>query len=436
MKGIHVNVTVTTNSWGNWAGTASTRPREIAEPSGVDELADLITRTRHRDGRVKAVGSGHSFTAIAAAADVLVRLDNYRPEPAVDTATGEATVSAGMTLKALNHLLAANGLAMPNLGDIDAQTLAGAIATGTHGTGAKLGGLATFISAVTLIDGTGTVRKFTRDDPELNAVAINLGALGIVTDITLRCVPAFQLHADERPMPIQQVLDEFDAMAADNDHFEFYWFPGADRALVKRNNRDGQGGKLSKFRGWLDDELLSNQVFGLLCRMGRAVPRLVPAVTAISARALSARSYADWSDAVFCTPRKVRFVEMEYAVPRAAYVEAFEGLRKAANRHRVIFPVEVRVAAADPLWLSTAHERDSAYFAVHQFQGMPYLDYFAEVEAVMRDLGGRPHWGKLHTRAVADLGGDYPKLADFIALRDRLDPDRIFTNPYLQRVLG
>lgn len=436
MKGIHVIVTVSTNSWTNWAGTATTRPRDVAVPGGVDELADLIRRTRERDGRIKAVGAGHSFTAIAAAADILVRLDGHRPEPLIDTATRQVTVGAGTSLKELNRLLAEHGLALPNLGDIDTQTIAGATATGTHGTGARLGGLATFITGLRLVDGTGTVRTYTEDDPELPGVAVNLGALGIATDITLQCVPAFRLHADERPMPLATVLGEFDALAAENDHFEFYWFPRADRALVKRNNRGGQAKPLSKVRGWFDDELLSNQVFGLMCRMGKAAPRLVPAVTAVSARALSARSYADRSDRVFCSTRRVRFVEMEYAVPRAAYAEAFAGVRKAANRHRVLFPVEVRVAAADPLWMSTAHDRDSTYFAVHQFQGMPYLEYFAEVEAVMRDLGGRPHWGKLHTRAAADLVADYPHMADFIALRDRLDPDRLFTNPYLQRVLG
>ncbi|HIW62269.1 MAG TPA: FAD-binding protein [Candidatus Stackebrandtia excrementipullorum] len=429
-------MTISSNKWANWAGTATTRPRQIAAPRDVDELADLVARTRERDGRIKAVGAGHSFTAIAAAADILVRLDGYQPAPVVDEAARRVTVGAGTTLRDLNRLLAEHGLALPNLGDIDVQTIAGAVATGTHGTGADLGGLATFVTGLTMVDGTGIVHRYQDDDPDLAAVAVNLGALGIVTDITLQCVPAFRLHADERPMRLARVLEEFDTLAADNDHFEFYWFPRSDRALVKRNNREGHAPPLSKMRGWFDDEFLSNQVFGLMCRLGKATPRLVPAITAVSSRAQSARSYTDRSDRVFCSPRKVRFVEMEYAVPRAAYNEAFAGVRKAADRHRVVFPVEVRVAAADDTWMSTAYGRDSAYFAVHQFQGMPYLDYFAEVEAVMRDLGGRPHWGKLHTRAASDLVGDYPRMAEFTRLRDRLDPDRLFINPYLQRILG
>ncbi|GAA4919572.1 D-arabinono-1,4-lactone oxidase [Stackebrandtia albiflava] len=428
-------MTVTTG-WTNWAGTATAHPTRIHAPRDLAEVTTLVEAVGERGGKLKAVGSGHSFTAIAAAPDNLIRLDAYRPAPVVDPATGLVTVPAGTTLHDLNRLLAAHGLAMPNLGDIDAQTVAGATATGTHGTGARLGGLATFIAGVTLVDGTGTVRRYDADSPELAAVAVNLGALGVVTDITLRCVPAFRLHADERPMPLDTVLAGFDAFADDNDHMEFYWFPGADRALVKRNNRAGEAPPLSRFRGWLDDEFLSNRVFGAVCRLGRAVPATVPAITAISARALSARTYMDDSAAVFCTPRRVRFVEMEYAVPRGSFAAAFEGLRAAAARHRVVFPVEVRVAAADDLWLSTATGRDSVYFAVHQYRGMPYRGYFDEVEAVMRELGGRPHWGKLHERTAADLAADYPRFGDFLALRDRLDPGRVFGNPYLDRVLG
>ncbi|MGH8791673.1 MAG: D-arabinono-1,4-lactone oxidase, partial [Stackebrandtia sp.] len=298
------------------------------------------------------------------------------------------------------------------------------------------GGLATFVSAATLVDGLGEVRRYTRDDPELGAAALGLGALGVLTDVTVRCVPAFRLHADERPMPLDRVTSEFDAMAEANDHFEFYWFPRADRALVKRNNRAESGEPLSRLRRWLDDEFLSNRVFAAACGLARAVPATVPAVTWVSSRALSARTYVDQSHGVFCTPRRVRFVEMEYAVPRAAFAEVFAGLRRAADRRAVVFPVEVRTAAADELWLSTSHGRDSVYFGVHQYVGMPFQEFFDEVEAVMLDHGGRPHWGKLHSRTAADLAGDYPRFGDFTALRDRLDPGRVFANDYLRRVLG
>jgi FAD-linked oxidoreductase len=437
MRSIHVHVTITTPPrWRNWAATATATPRQGVIPGGREEIAALIRTAAQRGGRVKAVGSGHSFTDIAAADDVQVRLDGYHREPLVDNETGEVTIAAGTPLHALNPLLARHGLAMPNLGDIDAQTLAGATSTGTHGTGGRLGGLATFITGLTLIDGTGTLRQYRSGDPELAATALGLGALGIITDITIGCVPAFRLRADERPLPLERAISEFDSLAAQNDHVEFYWFPRADRVLLKRNNREGEGTPLPGLRRWLDDELMANKVYGLLCRLGRAVPATVPAITALSARAMSARGFMDDSYKVFCTPRRVRFVEMEYALPRDAFASAFAALRAIADRRRIIFPVEVRVSAADDMWLSTSYGRSSVYFAVHQFQGMPYREYFAEVEAAMRDHDGRPHWGKLHTRTAADLAPAYPKFAAFTALRDALDPQRVFGNDYLSRVLG
>ena len=428
--------TATRTRWTNWAGNQSAHPARTATPGTAEELAKEILRAAEQGRSVKAAGSGHSFTAIAATDDVRLSLDGYRPEPVVDAAGHRVTVPAGMPLRDLNLLLARHGLALPNLGDIDAQTIAGATATGTHGTGARLGGLATGIVGLRLVDGTGRPHEFGPGDPALPGLALGLGALGVVTDVTLQCVPAFRLNAEELPMPLDEAVADFDELAHTNDHLEFYWFPRADRVLVKRNNRDDDGRPLSRLRRWWDDEFMSNAVYGTVCRLGKALPATVPAITSLSARLMAARTFTDESHRVFCTPRRVRFVEMEYALPRAAFAPAFAALRTAADRHRVVFPVEVRVAAADELWLSTAHGRDSVYFAVHQFRGMPYREYFAEVEAVMRAHDGRPHWGKLHTRTAADLEPAYPHFGDFLALRDKLDPHGVFANSYLRRVLG
>lgn len=435
LKSIHIHVTAAV-PWSNWARTVKATPQRIIDETSRDAIAEAVAAHYDRGAKIKAVGAGHSFTGIASCDDAQLRVTRYRREPIVDTQRSRITVPAGIPLHELNLLLASHGLAMPNLGDIDAQTLAGAVSTGTHGTGAQLPGLAAAIRGITMIDGTGTVRDYTANSPELSAVAVGLGALGIITDITLQCVPSFQLHADERPLPLGKVTDEFAALADANDHFEFYWFPGTDLALVKRNNRTETGKPLSRLRSWIDDELLSNTVYGLLCRLGTAVPATVPAITAIAARAQGARNFTDASYRVFCTPRRVRFVEMEYALPLAAFHEAFAALRAIANRHRVIFPVEVRVAAPDDIWMSTAYGRDTVYFAVHQYRSMPYREYFDDAETVMRAHGGRPHWGKLHGRAAADLERAYPRFTEFTALRDQLDPGRIFANAYLERVLG
>jgi L-gulonolactone oxidase len=359
---------------------------------------------------------------------------------AVDRAARLVTVGAGMPLRVLNRVLAEHGLAMPNLGDIDAQTIAGAISTGTHGTGAQFGCLATFVAGLRLVTPAGVLACSATERPDVFAAArVGLGALGVLSEVTLSCDEAFVLRAEERPDRLAEVLTDLGALVAGNDHFEFYWFPYTDRVQVKLNNRvPADDAPLPGWRGWLDDQFLANTVFAGACRLGRAVPAAVPAIAAISARALTARAYTGRSDKIFCTPRRVRFVEMEYGLPRAALPEALGALRRIVDSlpFRVLFPVEVRFTAPDDIWLSHGYGRESAYVAIHQYAGAPYEPYFRAFERVCADLGGRPHWGKLHYRDAESLRPAYPRFGDFLAVRDALDPARVFTNPYLDRVLG
>jgi FAD-linked oxidoreductase len=423
--------------WRNWAGNQRTDPvRTVAAHDTGDVVAAV--KDAARDGlRLKAVGSGHSFTAIAVPDGVAVRAPSDPRLLQVD-ATGLATVPAGMTLRTLSPLLWARGRALPNLGDIDAQTVAGAIATGTHGTGARHRGLADQVRALELVTADGAVRTCSpSENADVFAAArVGLGALGILVSVTLQTVPAFHLHAIEAARPLDGALELFDG---DDDHVEFYWFPHTDVAATKRNNpTDADGPARGRVAEWVGDELIGNGAFALVCRLGAAAPRLVPGLNRFAAGLLAHSEYVDRSYRVFTSPRRVRFLEMEYAVPRAALPDAFAGLRRAVERHgqAVTFPVEVRVAAADDIPLSTASGRDSAYLAVHVHRSEPHEAYFGAVEAVMRDLDGRPHWGKLHTRAAADLRPAYPGFDAFVALRDRLDPERRFGNAYLERVLG
>ncbi len=431
---------MTGQEWTNWAGNQRDAAPVLASAS-PDELADLVKKAR-ADGRtVKPVGAGHSFTAAALTGGTRLDLSRLAGLVSEDREQKLVTVGGGTRLAELNRLLAGLGLALPNLGDIDAQTIAGATATGTHGTGARLGCLSTFVDGLTIVDGTGTVIKAdAATHPDVFAAArVGLGALGVVTEVTLRCVDAFVLRAEERPARIADVLPALDEHVAGNDHFEMYWFPYTDRLQIKTNNRVAADDRpLSRWRGWLDDEFLSNTVFGAACRVGRRIPATVRTVARIEARALSARVYTAPSYEVFCTPRRVRFTEMEYALPRAALPSAFAELRKIVDRlpFPVIFPVEMRVSAADDVWLSHGYGRDSAYVAIHQYVGMPYEPYFRAFEQVARDLDGRPHWGKLHWRTAEDLRPAYPRFDDFRAVRDRLDPDRVFANAYTAQVLG
>jgi FAD-linked oxidoreductase len=429
--------------WRNWAGTATATPARRAQPRGEAEISAAVKDAAAAGLPVRALGSGHSFTPAAATSGLALDLSLWTGVTAADTRTGLVTVRSGTTLRALNAALAEFGLALANLGDIDAQTISGALATGTHGTGARLGGLATQVEVLDLVLADGSLVSCSASArPELFAAArVGLGALGVVTAVTLRCVPSFTLAADERPMPVEQVIEEFGALAAANDHFEFYWFPYGRQALVKRNNRVSAGRAAAPMPGWRrfwEFEVMENAGFGTLCRLGRAAPRLIPALNRFSSVALSARSYTDASYRVFVTPRRVHFVESEYAVPRESLPGVLAELRRAVPRlaDPVMFPVEVRVAAADDIWLSTAYGRDSAYIAIHQYAGLPYRAYFDLFESVVAPVGGRPHWGKLHSLDAGRLSPLYPRFEDFRRVRAEVDPEARFGNAYLGRVLG
>ncbi|GAA0524283.1 D-arabinono-1,4-lactone oxidase [Paractinoplanes ferrugineus] len=423
--------------WTNWGGNQQAVATDVLTPGTVDELAGQVKEASGSGRRVKVVGSGHSFTSIAVADDQ--RLFLHRLAGLVSVAGPLVTVQAGMRLATLNAILAERGLAMPTLGDIDQQTVAGAISTGTHGTGLGHATLASCVEAVKLVTGEGELLQIDKTDELFPAVRVGLGALGVIVEVTLRCVQAFTLLADERPMALADILAGLDEWLPVNDHLEFFWYPYTDRAMLKVNNRvDVHDRPLSKFRGWMDDEFLSNTVFAGLCRLGRALPRTVGPINAVAARGLSARTYTDRSDRVFCSSRRVRFTEMEYEIPRTALPEVLAALPGliGALPFKVQFPVEVRFTGPDDIWLSHSYGRESAYLAVHQYTGVGYEPYFRAVEALCQSFGGRPHWGKLHYRSADDLRPAYPKFDDFVAVRDRLDPARVFANEYLDRVLG
>ena len=431
--------------WRNWAGTAAATPARWAQPRTEAEISAAVKDAAAAGLRVRALGSGHSFTPAAVTGGLALDLSLWSGITAADTQTGLVTVRSGTTLRALNAAATEFGLALANLGDIDAQTIAGALSTGTHGTGARLGGLATQVEALDLVLADGSLVSCSASAwPELFAAArVGLGAVGVITAVTLRCVPSFTLAADERPMPVEQVIEQFDSLAAANDHFEFYWFPYGRQALVKRNNRLAPDGRAPSARmpGWRrvwEFEVMENAAFGTLCRLGRAVPRLIPKLNQLSSAALSARSYTDASYRVFVTPRRVHFVESEYAVPRESLADVLGELRRAVPRlaEPVMFPVEVRVAAADDIWLSTGYGRDTAYVAIHQYTGLPYRAYFDLFESVVAEAAGRPHWGKMHSLDAARLGPLYPRFDDFRQVRAQVDPEDRFGNPYLSRVFG
>jgi L-gulono-1,4-lactone dehydrogenase len=440
-------VTATGAVWRNWSRTVAVRPLRIERPATPQAVRRAVIAAGRAGLPIKAVGAGHSFSGIALAPGVQLDLHELQLGAggviAVDAERGRVTLAAGTPLHRLPALLAPHGLALTNMGDVDRQTIAGATSTGTHGTGGSFGGLATQITALTLVTGDGTLLTVSETDNAelLPAARLGLGALGIIVDITIQCVPAFLLHAVETTEPLAAVLDDYLRRSAGPDHFEFYWFPHTESALTKTNTRlpaDAARAPLRRATRWFEDELLANGVYRATCAIGAALPNLVPRFSRMAERLSGGRDYTDASPRVFVTNRTVRFREMEYALPRHAVPEALREVRALIERRgwRISFPIEVRSAAADDLWLSTAHGRETGYVAVHRYFREDPAEYFAAVEAIMREHDGRPHWGKMHNLDADALRDLYPRFDDFRAVRDRLDPERRFGNSYLERVLG
>jgi len=413
----------------------------IERPAGEEELAGVVAHAVARGQHVRAVGSGHSFTDIACTDGVLVSIAAMNKVLAADPASGLVTVQAGATLHQLGPLLAELGLALENQGDIDAQALAGALATSTHGTGAAFANISARVAGLRIVAGSGEVLELTAESDRdgLLAARVSLGALGILSAVTLQCVPLYTLHRHDRPLPLDDVLGGLDEFVDHNDHFEFFVFPYTRTALTRSMRRsDEQPAPTPPWRRWVSEQLLENWALGLVCRAGRIAPAAVPSLNRLVGSAMSENRVQDRAYRVYATERRVRFTEMEYAIPRTAAGDAVQRVLDLVERTRapILFPLEVRFSAADDALLSSAHARETCYIAVHQYAGMEFESYFRAVEAIMDDYDGRPHWGKRHYHSAATLSGRYPGWERFRQVRARMDPDGVFENDYTRRVLG
>lgn len=428
----------------NWAGNQRCQPAGLHEPTDTTGVAQVVITAAAAGERVKVIAGGHSFTDAAMTDGHLLSLDKMDAVMRVDGT--DVTVQAGIRLYELNNQLAVHGLALPNLGDIDRQSIAGAISTATHGTGAGLGNIATRVVGIELVVGDGSIARAGLgswgevDDPELLRVArVGIGALGIVTEVTLRCVPAFNLHAVETIEKLDDVVADFRNVMHSTDHVEFYWMPGSRRCQVKRNTvTDNPAEPQPKLAYVRDKWIGENLAFGTVCRVGRRFPSLAPKVAKLVMSGASERELIDRSDKIFCSPRKVRFLEMEYGVPFDAVPDALGRIGDLITTLPVkpMFPIEVRSSAPDDISMSTGFGRASGWIAVHQYIGVPYEAYFQGVEQIMNDYNGRPHWGKMHFQSAATLAHRYPEWDTFRQWRAKLDPTGTFRNTYTDRVLG
>jgi len=428
--------------WRNWAGDQACAPAAIERPASVAEIAAALERAAAAGERVRVAGSGHSFTDAVCTDGRLLSLDRMSRVLDVDRARGLVRVEGGISIHALSEALAAHGLAFENLGDIDVQSIAGAISTATHGTGARLRNISAQIESVELVLADGSMVTCSASDPDpttWQAARVGVGSLGVIAAVTLRAVPAFTLRGVDAPAPLAETLERLEALGDANDHFELFVFPHCHTALTRTNNRVEEPPRpRSRATAWASDVLLTNHAFHAFCLAGRAMPRFIPALNRTVTRLAGSSTRVDRSDRIFASPRLVRFTEMEYALPRERTAEAVRRAMELIPRRgfQVPFPIEVRLVAEDDALLSPAHGRPTGYVAVHMFKGMAWEPYFRAVEAVMDEYEGRPHWGKRHFQTAETLRARYPRWEDWQAVRARLDPDGRFGNAYSDRVLG
>ncbi|KAA0024086.1 D-arabinono-1,4-lactone oxidase [Antrihabitans cavernicola] len=430
-----------TNTWTNWAGDQLCHPSEFLRPTSRDEVAERVQLAARAGRTVRVAGAGHSFTDTVLTDGTLLSLDRMNRVLDIDTESGLVRVEAGMTLHELSPILHEHGRALPNLGDIDSQSVAGATATGTHGTGVRLQNLSAGLHSIELVLADGSIVEVNagRDPEAWRSARVSVGALGVVTAVTLETVPAFVLEAIELPIPLEDVLRDIDSYVDGNDHFEFFSFPHSPIALTKRNNRtDSVERSRPPAVAWLNDRFVQNHALEAVCRLGRARPGLIPTINRTASRFAGRSHRIERSYRIFATPRLVRMAEMEYALPGENAVDAIREVKEIAERPEfdVSFPIEVRWVAPDDAYLSPAGGRETCYIAVHVFEGMPWEPYFRAIEKLFDSFGGRPHWGKRHFQTAETLRHRYPEWDRFAAVRDRLDPERVFTNDYARRVLG
>lgn len=422
-------------TWRNWSGGVRANPQSRLSPNDEAGVVDAV-QSCLRDGRqLRVVGAGHSFTPVAVSDHTMLSLDHLNGLVSVDLAQKRGEVQAGTRLGMLGDLLHQKGLGQENLGDIDVQSIAGAISTGTHGTGADFQTIAATVEGLRLINGHGEPVDIQRDSPDdlLNAARVSLGLLGIITQVKLRLRPAYKLHYTSQRAHFFETLERLDAYNQDNRNFEFYWFPYSDRVQLKFMNPSEEPARGMGIGKKLNDLVLENGAFWLLSQLCRLIPAMCAPVSKLSAALVSESNRVDWSHRLYATQRLVRFEEMEYSIPRHQMVPVLKEIHRltAKNRYRVHFPLECRFVKGDDIWLSPAHGRDSAYIAVHMFKGMPFDPYFRDLEDVFKAHEGRPHWGKRHTLTADDLAQRYPRYHHFCRLRRQFDPRDIFLNPHL-----
>ncbi len=404
--------------WRNWVGNQSCIVRYRGAPESEAELAEMVREATSQGLNVRCVGSGHSFTPVALTSGLQLTLSGMQGVVNIDQARKRVAVRAGTTINQLGKVLKSNGLSLINQGDIDSQALAGALTTGTHGTGATLGNMASQIVGMRLIEPDGSILVVDETTPDLlDAARVSVGMLGVISEITLQAMDSYNLHEKLWRCTFDEMIEQHDELAAKHRHFGFFWCPVPesrhcyclpDTASVSTTDRTS--------------DVCEMKVIDITDR-----PPMEDGFEKIA-----------YSSEIYPIEYVPNFHELEYAVPVANGKEAVKAVRKLMlEKHPTcIYPIEYRFTAGDSGWISPFFEQDSITLSVSGEPGTDYWEYLRDVDTILRQYGSRPHWGKLHFLGAEDVTALYPRAVDFRALRAKVDPEGRFLNDHLRQLFG
>ncbi len=423
-------MSATVHEWKNWSGSVHAQPSRVASPRTEDELATIVRGA----AKVRVVGAGHSFMPLCATTGALLSLAELDSPIEVTVDGASAWVPAGWSLKRLTNELWERGYSLPNQGDINPQSLAGAMATGTHGTGSELGSLSTFARAFRLMLADGSVVECSKDQrPELfEAQRLSLGLLGVATRIRVSVMPAYHLEERIERVPLAAAIEQFDNMAQTHRHAEFFVFPYADEVIMKTLHPAAEA------RAFKEASSSDETIFRFCCDVTAAAPAVARVLQRQLMRMVRGSRRTGPAYRIFPSERTVSFEEMEYEMPRGAGLgtlqEAIAWVRK--RKLPVAFPFEFRWVAADDIWMSPFNKGPGASISMHQYSKMEWRNLLASAEPIFRGNGGRPHWAKRHTLTTKDVFALYPMAERFCKVRAQVDPAAKFANAHLAELFG
>ncbi|MFB6465580.1 D-arabinono-1,4-lactone oxidase [Cytobacillus sp. Hz8] len=425
--------------WRNWSHTVENKPDQIFYPTSLEELSTIVKEAKEYKKTIRVAGAGHSFTSLLKTNEWIISLDSLSGIESLNKEKSTVTVLGGTRLYTIGKELGKRGYSQENLGDINVQSIAGALSTGTHGTGLQFGNLSTQVIELTLLTANGECLTLSayKQPHFFQASLVSLGCLGIIVKVTLKIIEAPIYIYQCKKVNYDQLIQKLDAYILNNRHFEFYLFPYSNTVQVKKMNETNQRPQGLK-KQQLKNLILENYFFLLLSKICKWFPKSSRYISRLSAWGVGTASITSYSYRLFATPRLVRFREMEYCIPLFSLKIALEEVRAYMEQkgYHVHFPIECRTVKEDDIWLSPSYQRDSAYIAFHMYKGMPYHDYFRDMEEIMKKYEGRPHWGKLHNLSFKELQLLYPKFNDFLEVRKKLDPEGMFLNAYTKNLFG